>query len=354
MTFPSVSLAARSPGHSLLLGTSATIRGVLRIPLVAKVMGANAIIVVMVLALVGGGLWGDDQGQLVVVLLALSVACVVNLLLVRLALSPIGELERTSERVSRGEFDARVTPSLVADRQLLHLTNTVNSLLDSLAAERKRIQKLGTLVISTQDAERASLAHELHDSVAQTLAAVGFQLAAANAGATDDDTRNSLATARAMIGKAVEEVRNISYSLHPRMAEDLGLVPALESLAHRIGERGTLSVNITADIGAGRISANAAATLFRVAQESLKNAEMRATRGTAEIMLYSSDESVCLVVSDDSHEVDSPAVEGDNSRTGLSSIMDRVTLSGGVMRIETRRNGGTRVVTELQCGENTG
>jgi signal transduction histidine kinase len=208
-------------------------------------------------------------------------------------------------------------------------------------------------VISTQDAERARIARELHDSVAQTLAAVRFQLAAASAGATDDDTRNSLATARAMIGKAVEEVRNISYSLHARMAEDLGLVPALESLAHRIGERGTLSVNITADVGTRRISAQAAATLFRVAQESLKSAEMRATKGTAEIMLYSSDHSVCLVVSDDGHEVDSRTGDDDNSRTGLSSIMDRVALSGGAMRIETRRDGGTRVITELQCDETT-
>ena len=38
-------------------------------------MGANAIIVAMALVLVGGGLWGDDQGQLVVVLAALAIAC---------------------------------------------------------------------------------------------------------------------------------------------------------------------------------------------------------------------------------------------------------------------------------------
>ena len=131
----------------------------------------------------------------------------------------------------------RATPSLVADPQLVHLTDTVNSLLDSLAAERRRIQKLGTEVMLAQDTERAQLARDLHDSIAQTLAAVGFQLSAASAGATDDDTRNALATARAMIGKALEEVRNISYALHPRVAEDLGLVPALESLAAQDAEQ---------------------------------------------------------------------------------------------------------------------
>jgi signal transduction histidine kinase len=317
-----------------------------------KVMGANAVIVAVALALVGGGLWGDDQGQLMVVLVALAVACGVNLLLVRLALSPIGELERMSERVSRGEFGARATPSLVADPQLVHLTNTVNSLLDSLAAERRRIQKLGTLVVSAQDTERARLARELHDSIAQTLAAVGFQLSAASAGA-DDDMRNTLATARGMIGKAVEEVRNISYSLHPRVAEDLGLVAALESLAQQTSERGALRVRVTADIGVERVPASAAATLFRVAQESLKNAEMRATDGTAEILLYSNDGSICLEISDDNHGLDSRTAKDDNSGTGLSSIMDRVALSGGVMRIETKGNGGMRVTAKLHAGEDT-
>ncbi len=347
------SVFAQSPGQSTFPRVAAAIRRVLRIPLVMKVMGANAVIVAMALALVGRGLWGDDQGQLMVVLVALAVACGVNLLLVRLALSPIDELARMSERVSHGEFGARATPSLVADPQLVHLTDTVNSLLDSLAAERRRIQKLGALVVSTQDTERARLARELHDSIAQTLAAVGFQLSAASAGAADDDMRNTLATARGMIGKAVEEVRNISYSLHPRVTEDLGLVVALESLAQQTGERGALRVKVIADIGAERVPASAAATLFRIAQESLKNAEMHAAEGTAEILLYANDGSICIEISDDSHRLDSRAAKDDNSGTGLSAIMDRVALSGGVMRIETKRNGGMRVTAELHAGEDT-
>ena len=354
MTSTSIPFILSEPRQSLSLGISAVIRRILRIPLVLKVMGANAIIVASALILVGGGLWGDDQGQFAVVLGALTIACVVNLILVRLALSPIAELERISDRVSRGEFGARVSPSLVADTELLRLTVTVNSLLDSLAAERRRIQKLGSLVVSAQDTERARLSRELHDSIAQTLAGAGFQLSAAIAGAADDDTRNTLATTRAMIGKAMEEVRNISYSLHPRVAEDLGLVPALEFLAHRIGERGTLKVSVTADIGARNISAADAATLFRVAQVSLQNAEGRTRKGAAEILLYTGDGTVCLVISDDCDGMDTDTRNDDNFRNDLSSVIDRVTLGGGIMRVEQRRSGGTRVITELRCTGTTG
>src|SRR5688572_16537564 len=85
-------------------GLISILRDVLRIPLVLKVMGANGLIVAVAIALVGSGLWGENQEQLVVVLGALTVVCVVNLLLVRLALSPIKELANVAERVSAGDF----------------------------------------------------------------------------------------------------------------------------------------------------------------------------------------------------------------------------------------------------------
>src|SRR6476619_1111842 len=152
------------------------LRQILRIPLVLKVMGANGLIVAVTLVLVGSGLWSDEQGELIVMLAALAIATVVNLILVRLALSPIAELERVAHRVSNGEFTVRATQSPVADPQLTNLTDTINGLLDSLAAERHRIQRLGTEVMSAQDTERSKLARDLHDSIAQTLAGVRFQL----------------------------------------------------------------------------------------------------------------------------------------------------------------------------------
>ena len=330
------------------LGFSRILRSVLRIPLVLKVMGANALIIAVVLALVGGGLWGENQGQLVVVLGALTVVCIVNLLLVRLALSPINHLEDVADRVSAGDFGARARPSLVADPQLTRLSDTVNELLDSLAAERQRIQKLGVEVVTAQDTERSRIANELHESIAQTLAAVRFQLIAAAAGTTDRTMQNSLAAARGMIGKVMDEVRNISHSLHPRMAEDLGLVIALEELAQQTGERSGLKVKVTANIGQKRVPAGVAATLFRVAQESLKSAEARAADGTAEILLYSSNGAICLEVSDNSHGLDSGEPMVDNSGNGLATIGNRVALTGGVMRIASEQNGGTKVTAELR------
>jgi signal transduction histidine kinase len=280
-------------------------------------------------------------------LAALAVATVVNLILVSLALSPIAELEKVARRVSRGEFTIRAARSPIADPQLANLTETINALLDSLAAERRRIQKLGSEVMSAQDTERAKLAHDLHDSIAQTLAGVRFQLSAAGVDAVGDEMRNRLAAARGMIGSAMDEVRNISQSLHPRIADDLGLVAALESLAAQTRERGILEVKVTADIGNTPVPSSIAATLFRVAQEALKNAELRPGTGSAEIMVSSSNGAIRLEVIEDAHELDRRRAYADNSLNGLSSMRNQVALSGGVLSIASEQNGGTKVTAEL-------
>lgn len=330
---------------------TAVLQGILRIPLVLKVMGANGLIVAVALVLVGNGWWGEDQGQLLVMLAAVAIATVVNLILVSLALSPIAELEHVARRVSRGEFTIRAGHSAVADPQLVNLTETINALLDSLAAERRRIQKLGTEVVSAQDVERAKLARDLHESIAQTLAAVRFQLSAAGCDAADDQMRNRLAAASAMIGRTIDEVRNISQSLHPRIADDLGLVTALESLAQQTRARGILDVRITTDIGETSVPATVAATLFRVAQEALKNAEMRAGTGSAEIALHSNNGAIRLDVTEDAHPLDRRHNKPDNSGNGFSSIRDRVALSGGLLSIASQQNGGTRVTAELRTSD---
>src|SRR6266704_3028533 len=60
---------------------TAVLQGILRIPLVLKVMGANGLIVAVALVLVGSGFWGEDQGKLLVMLAAVAIATVVNLIL---------------------------------------------------------------------------------------------------------------------------------------------------------------------------------------------------------------------------------------------------------------------------------
>src|SRR5512133_3848330 len=156
-------VAAPRPARALL-------RAVLRVPLLGKLVGANVLVLAAafaVLALHGG----VAVHGLVVLAGALLVGVALDFVLVWLALRPLHELEAVADRVWRGDLDARVVPSLIADRSTARLGGTVNRLLDGLAHDRARMRELVAETIKAADGERSRIARELHDSTAQTLAA---------------------------------------------------------------------------------------------------------------------------------------------------------------------------------------
>src|SRR5690606_1314734 len=92
-----------------------------------------------------------------VMMVALVMSLVVNLLLVHVALRPIRDLEATAHRVWGGDLQARVPPSMVADRDMERVGRTVNLLLDALTSDRARMRRLASLVITAQDEERSRI-----------------------------------------------------------------------------------------------------------------------------------------------------------------------------------------------------
>jgi signal transduction histidine kinase len=317
---------------------------ILGVPLVAKLIGANVIIVASAVLLQALAFQGR-RAEVVTVITGLAFALLVNLLLVRLALRPIVELEELASRVSHGDFDARGEASLFADKDLAGLRNTVNDLLDSLAAERRRIQDLGAQVVRAQDVERASVSRELHDSIAQTLAAVRFQLAAAGRETQPGEMRNRLAAANGMISSAMEEIVSVSYSLHSRVAEDLGIEAALRTLARQVEERSGIDVTVRVGCGSGTIPVSGAtsATLYKVAEEALRSVEIRGGAKSAIVSLFVTNGSVNIEVTDDGATTDEVPI-----RPGLISVKDRVLLAGGKMSIEIEPAGGMTVTAELK------
>jgi signal transduction histidine kinase len=319
---------------------------VLGVPLVGKLIGANVLIVAVAIAVQAAFFHRQSGTEIAVILAAIAAASLVNFVLVRVALGPVEELENVGERVSAGDFAARWESSPFADAELQRLGHTVNGLLDSLTAERKRIQDLGAEVVYAQDAERARVSRELHDSIAQTLAAVRYQIAAA-AGEAEGEMKNRLAAANSLVGSAMEEVKNVSYSLHPRVAEDLGLEAALGTLARQVENRSGVEVNVTADIEGAPIPSNISATLFRVAQEALRNIEVHSHAKSATVSVVGREGSIQVEVSDDGCGFDQSSVASPATRSALASVKDRVTLAGGILRIDSSPNGGTRVTAEL-------
>lgn len=320
------------------------LRTILGIPLELKLLGANLIILgVAVLVLFGPVPFSSSRAaDLSVVVVALAFGAVVNFALVKLALHPVHTLERVARRVSDGRLAERVPPSIVADRDLTQLSNTVNHMLDTLAASRERMRKLGAEVVFAEERERAEVAGELHDSVGQTLAAASFQVAAAVHELGEHPARERLAEVRELLRTSMEGIRNVSRTLHPRVTVDLGLPSALEALGDATRHRSLIDVQVNVDIVGVAIPSGVSATLYRVAQEALCNVERHADASQATVTLRARPGYAELEITDDGRGLEGP-LEKKRGNSGFAAMRERLSLAGGKLHIDTAKEKGTRV-----------
>ena len=323
----------------------------LRVPLLGKLVGANLLIVLAALVVVVAERQHVLPGNAVSILgVALALSLVVNLGLVHVALRPLSELELTAARVSAGDLGARVSDSPLADRDMARVGTTLNTLLDNLTNDRARVRRLAAQVISAQDEERARVARELHDSTAQMLAAVMLQLGVAARENESPALDARIATVRDMVADALEEVRSLSHTIHPRVLDDLGLAAALSWLARQTREQESLDAEAFADDGAP-IPRLEATVLYRVAQESLRNAVRHARAHRVEVWLRRTPTTATLEVVDDGRGFDVRRAEERRPGMGLFSMRERVGLVNGTLVVESVPGRGTRVVATVPLTE---
>jgi signal transduction histidine kinase len=216
--------------------------------------------------------------------------------------------------------------------------------LSARARERRLALLLGEMLRSSE-IERSRIAHELHDGVAQSAAALMRRLELAGDGDPDDLTR-ARDQAHALLG----ELRRVIAGMRPPVLDDLGLVPALRQLAADAGAEG---LAVTLDLalpGDARPAPQVETALFRVVQEALNNARAHAGPGVhTQISLRREAEGLVLMVRDDGCGFDPASIRqpGAASGLGLAYMRERIELLGGRLTIASTAGEGCTLHVEL-------
>jgi two-component system sensor histidine kinase DegS len=207
-------------------------------------------------------------------------------------------------------------------------------------------------VTRVQEEERKHIARELHDTTVQTLVALIYQVENFMAGkpCLTDREMARLAAVRDNLKSAVDEVRRFSRYLRTPILDDLGLVPALESVRTELKKGYGMDVTIEAPGGQQRVEPAIELALFRIIQEALNNAAKHSQASQAEVKLEFSDDRIRATVIDRGIGFDIPASIGSlprDGKLGLAGIGERVELLGGTLKITSRKGQGTVMVVEL-------
>jgi two-component system, NarL family, sensor histidine kinase UhpB len=336
-------------------------RALLRVPLFAKILIANAVVVVLVAisgALLAIGLAGPESlrtaAELIAVIAAggVAVSIIVNAVILRLALLPLKKIEQTAWRVQAGDLDARVEPSILADRNVERIMLTFNAMLDSAVAHRQRLREVAARALTAAEEERKRVARELHDGTAQTLAGLRMRLRLARA-TEDADVRSAqLEQVSREIGEAIEEVRRMSKGLRPPTLDVLGLAPAIDAYARSVTEAAGLELDLRTELVAGVLTTEAELALYRILQEALSNVVRHAGASVVRIRLERNGADVQLAIEDDGSGFDVGAELGDRTRgLGLFGMQERAAYVGGRVSITSTPGRGTGVLVTLPSAE---
>jgi signal transduction histidine kinase len=197
--------------------------------------------------------------------------------------------------------------------------------------------------------ERARIAREIHDTLAQAFTGIILQGEAARAQGMQNATAPVVYLKRAtdLAKFGLSEARRSVLALRPLVLEQKGLQEALVDLAARTSVPGFMSVDFHDQKLVHRLYANVEDLMFRVAQEGLTNAMRHSGALNVSISLTSDDAGICLCVSDNGRGFDSSTIGTSGSGTGLSSLRARLETMNGSLVVTSSSDEGTTLQARL-------
>jgi signal transduction histidine kinase len=244
----------------------------------------------------------------------------------------------------------------------------VNRRLRNEVTDRKRAEDsyrgLSGRLLRLQDEERRRIARELHDSTAQMLGALAINVdrVRTSVRASDlDRAEHLLSESGEFVEEVTQEIRTVSYLLHPPMLDDLGLEYVLPWYAAGFGERSGIVTTLDVQPDLGRLPCEVELTLFRIVQEALANVHRHSGSPSVAIALSRDARDVTLEIRDRGKGVPQSVVDTVMGATeasapigvGIAGMRERVRQLQGEMEI-SGTEAGTTIRAVLPVSEATG
>ena len=223
------------------------------------------------------------------------------------------------------------------------------------------LQILSLRLLKVQDEERRKLSRDLHDSTGQTLAALKMSILLLQQHCKENPSQLALAEqATELADQAIEEIRTMSYLLHPPLLDEIGFACAAEWYIEGFAKRSGLNITLDLATEQERLPMNMEIALFRVLQESLTNVHRHSGAAGVHVLFRRQLAEIILEVQDDGCGI--PAERLDRLReasaetgVGLAGMRERMLELNGTLELESHGKGTTmRAVVPLFAASRSG
>ena len=197
-----------------------------------------------------------------------------------------------------------------------------------------------------QEDERKHLSRELHDSVGQTLTAVGLQLnSLRSTSLPPDQMRMRLDETCRLNAEALRLVRDLAMGLRPALLDDVSLVTALEWQARQFSRQTGVPASVEPRGSLQDLPEAHRTCIYRCVQEALTNCAKHAQAKSVRIVVCASDGSVSVTIEDDGIGFDYEETPG--AGLGLLGMHERVSELNGKLSVVSGQRGGTTITLEI-------
>jgi signal transduction histidine kinase len=216
----------------------------------------------------------------------------------------------------------------------------------TLRSSYERSRLLAGKLINAEEATRAGIARDLHDDVCQDL--IGVSMAAASLKRTsgqiqDVQSQRALSMLHDETRSVCERLRRLSHDLHPATLQFAGLASALKAHCAEVEQRHRVHARFQADGDSRDVRPDLVVCLFRIAQESIRNAIVHGDAKRLAISLERSGDQIELSVIDEGRGFDVEAVRRTGTGLGLVSMEERARGVGATVQIMSRVGQGTTI-----------
>jgi PAS domain S-box-containing protein len=228
---------------------------------------------------------------------------------------------------------------------------------ERLNEAQRHLQALSRKSLEALEADRRSVARELHDSIGGSLAAIKFGLEEVAGQAVRDPVGGSalLETLISYLADTIKETKRISANLRPLSIDDLGLLATIEWYTRQFSQRyENIRLVLQIEVEEHEVPEDFKIVVYRVMQEALTNAARHSKADTINIRLKKDADGLELEVEDNGcgfnpHD----ALESSDglSGYGLRGMQERAEICGGSISIQSHPGAGTHIRATLPVSE---
>ena len=214
-----------------------------------------------------------------------------------------------------------------------------------LAASQDRLAQLADHLQTSIEAERASIAREIHDDIGGSLAAIRFDLAWLDRHSSDPASKAHIASASDMLQHAIGASQRIMMNLRPAVLEE-GLLAALQWLISSFEKRTDIAASCTSHLTSASLPPSIELVAYRFTQEALTNISKYAGANKVSVEISDTEQTLTIEISDNGIGFDTRTLETTQG-FGLKGLLERAKTVDGWLDISSAINKGTSLVLSI-------